>query len=266
MKTEQNIDQAELDKFADMASQWWDKEGPCKPLHDINPVRLEYIKNNVPLEGKKILDVGCGGGILSESLASAGGDVTAIDLNKTLIDVAKAHLLIPGQQSKLAINYQHISIDELAKGSAESYDIVTCMELLEHVPEPKKIIEACAKCLKPGGKLFLSTLNRTVKAYLFAIIGAEYLLQLLPQGTHDYSKFIQPSEIDSWSREANLTLSHLSGLSYNLLTRDYYLSDNVSVNYMGMCTRSQESGLRKKINNYREAILLPDSCSLTPDS
>lgn len=243
MKTEDNIDQAELDKFADLASQWWDFEGPCKPLHDINPVRLEYIKKNSALTHKKILDVGCGGGILSESLAEAGGDVTAIDLNKKLIDVATSHLSThdyPDQEPNLSIDYRYIGVEEIAESTPASYDVVTCMELLEHVPEPKKIIAACAKCLKPGGKLFFSTLNRTHKAYLFAIIGAEYLLHLLPQGTHDYNKFILPSEIDLWAREAGLALTNLSGLSYNLLNKEYFLSNTVSVNYMGMCTKDME--------------------------
>lgn len=230
-----NVDFDEVDKFAQLASRWWDKNSEFKPLHDINPLRLNYIKERCDnsLTNKKILDVGCGGGILSEALAGEGAIVTGIDMAEAGLEVAKLHLLESGQQ----VDYQKIPVEELAKTHAGQFDVVTCLEMLEHVPDPSSIIKACATLVKPGGQVFLSTINRNTKSYLFAIVGAEYILKLLPQGTHDWDKFIQPSEMDEYARSAQLSLKGMIGMTYNPFTKVYKLEDDVSVNYLCYYTK-----------------------------
>ena len=223
-----NVDPAELEKFASLAHRWWDKTSEFKPLHAINPLRLNFIDDLVGLKDKRILDVGCGGGILSESMAERGADVTGIDLGKKALKVAKLHQL----ESSSKVDYRLISVEELAIQQPESFDVVTCMEMLEHVPDPESIIHACAQLTKPGGSVFFSTINRNPKAYLFAVIGAEYLLNMLPKGTHEYQKFIKPSELSSWSRDSGLNVNKLRGMGYNPLTDHYSLGDDVSVNYL----------------------------------
>ena len=223
-----NFDQAELNKFSELAHQWWDKTSQFKPLHDINPLRLNYIDKAISLNGKTVLDVGCGGGILSESMAEKGAKVTGIDLGEKALKVAQLHSL----ESGLAVDYKFISAEELAENSPASFDVVTCLEMLEHVPNPTSVVAACAKLVKPGGHVFFSTINRNPKAYLFAVIGAEYVLNMLPRGTHDYAKFIKPSELASFVRGANLSLKQQIGMSYNPITKHYWLDSNVSVNYM----------------------------------
>ena len=225
-----NVDFNEVDKFAQLASRWWDKNSEFKPLHDINPLRLNYIKEHCggSLKGKKILDVGCGGGILSESMAAEGAQVTGIDMAEAGLEVAKLHLL----ESGLEVDYHKIPAEEFALKHAGEFDIVTCLEMLEHVPDPSSIINACATLVKPDGDVFFSTINRNPKSYLFAIVGAEYILKLLPQGTHDWDKFIQPAEMDSWARGANLSLKRMIGMTYNPFTKVYKLEDDVSVNYL----------------------------------
>jgi len=225
-----NVDYDEVDKFAVLAARWWDKNSEFKPLHDINPLRLNYIKEQCggSLEGKRILDIGCGGGILSESLALEGATVVGIDLAEAGLEVAKLHLL----ESGLDIDYQFISAEDLTETESESFDVITCLEMLEHVPVPSLIIEACSKLVKSNGRVFFSTINRNPKSYFFAIVGAEYVLNLLPKGTHNYDKFIRPSEIDGWARNFNLSISSIIGMTYNPLTKKYKLGDDVSVNYM----------------------------------
>ena len=225
-----NVDYDEIEKFASLASRWWDKNSEFKPLHDINPLRLNYIKAHCggSLEGKHIIDVGCGGGILTESLALEGAEVVGIDLAEASIKVAKLHLL----ESGLDINYQVIQVEEFAEKKPNSFDIVTCLETLEHVPDPSSIIKSCSKLVKPQGKVFFSTINRNPKSYLFAIIGAEYILNILPKGTHYYKKFIKPSEIDIWSRNSDLSIKSIIGMTYNPITKTYKLEDDVSVNYL----------------------------------
>ena len=223
-----NVDEAELNKFSNLAHKWWDKTSEFKPLHDINPLRLNYIDKAVTLKGKTVLDVGCGGGILSESMAERGAKVTGIDLGEKALKVAQLHSL----ESGVTLDYQLISVEKLAEQQPASFDVVTCLEMLEHVPDPASVVAACAKLVKPGGKVFLSTINRNPKAYLFAVIGAEYVLNILPRGTHDYTKFIKPSELASWMRFAGLSLNHQIGMSCNPITQHYWLSDDVSVNYM----------------------------------
>ena len=224
-----NVDAAEVAKFEALASRWWDKNSEFKPLHDINPIRANYIDSRAPVAEKKILDVGCGGGILSESLAQRGAEMCGIDMGEAPLKVARLHALEYG----VNINYRRIPVEDLAQEEAEQYDTVTCMEMLEHVPDPASIIRACAALVKPGGQLFFSTINRNPKAYVFAIIGAEYLLKMLPKGTHEYAKFIRPSELSQWLREANLDLQEISGMTYNLLTKKYKIDNSdVSVNYL----------------------------------
>ena len=223
-----NVDAAELNKFSELAHKWWDKTSEFKPLHDINPLRLNYIEKAVSLKGKTVLDVGCGGGILSESMAIIGAKVTGIDLGEKALKVAQLHSL----ESGIAVDYQLISVEDLAEKQPASFDVVTCLEMLEHVPDPASVVAACAKLVKPGGKVFFSTINRNPKAYLFAVIGAEYILNMLPRGTHDYTKFIKPSELAGWMRLAGLQLEHQIGMSYNPITQHYWLGDDVSVNYM----------------------------------
>ena len=224
-----NADPVELQKFAELAHRWWDKTSEFKPLHEINPLRLEYIDKQVGgLNGQRVLDVGCGGGILSESMALKGAEVTGIDLGEKALKVAQLHLL----ESGVKVDYRHIAVEALAQEIPERFDVVTCMEMLEHVPDPAAIVSACAQLVKPGGKVFFSTINRNPKAYLFAVIGAEYVLNLLPRGTHDYAKFIKPSELAAWVRLAGVTLKGSTGMSYNPLTQQYWLGEDVSVNYI----------------------------------
>ncbi len=223
-----NADHQELKKFGDLAHKWWDKNSEFKPLHEINPLRLNWINSLVVLEGKRVLDVGCGGGILSESMYLKGADVTGIDLGEKALNVAKLHQLESGAK----VNYQYIAVEQLADEQPASFDIVTCMEMLEHVPDPAAIVAACAKLVKPGGSVFFSTINRNPKAYLFAVIGAEYVLNMLPKGTHDYAKFIKPSELSTWARQADLNMAGMRGVGYNPITQHYSLGDDVSVNYM----------------------------------
>jgi len=223
-----NVDPAEIAKFEELASRWWDKQGEFKPLHEINPLRLHFIDERVQLNGKRVLDVGCGGGILSESMAKLGADVTAIDMGKAPLSVAKLHAM----ESEVDVNYQQITVEELAEQQPHAFDAVGCMEMLEHVPDPSSVIKACQKLVKPGGSVFFSTINRNPKAYMFAIVGAEYLLKMLPRGTHEYAKFIKPSELDEWARQANLQLKNITGMTFNPLTNHYKLGNDVDVNYM----------------------------------
>jgi len=224
-----NVDHSEINKFEALAARWWDPHSEFKPLHEINPLRLEYINQICHLDGKKVLDVGCGGGILAEGMAAKGADVTGIDMGETNLGVARLHLL----ESGLNVDYLQITVEQLAEQMPASFDVVTCMEMLEHVPDPASIIAASAKLVKPGGHVFFSTLNRNPKSYLFAIIGAEYLLRLLPKGTHDFEKFIKPSEMDQWTRKAGLNVKAMTGLVYNPFTKTYKLDPgDVDVNYM----------------------------------
>jgi len=223
-----NVDPNEVRKFEDLAHRWWDRESEFKPLHDINPLRLNYVDERVGLKGKKVLDVGCGGGILSESMALRGAMVKGIDMGETPLSVAELHSLETGVE----IDYQKIPVEALAEQEAGQYDAVTCLEMLEHVPDPASIINACAKLVKPGGDIFFSTINRNPKAFVFAIIGAEYVLNMLPKGTHEYAKFIRPSELEGWARSAELMLSDVSGMTYNPLFQTYALGKNVDVNYL----------------------------------
>jgi len=229
MSEAHNVDHAEVRKFEELASRWWDPHSEFKPLHDINPLRLGYIDEIARIDGKSVLDVGCGGGILSESMAARGATVTGIDMGEAPLEVARLHLL----ESGLEVNYQRIPVEELAREQPESFDAVTCMEMLEHVPDPGSIIQACHDLVKPGGHVFFSTLNRNPKSYLFAIVGAEYVLNMLPKGTHDYAKFIRPSELDHWIREAGLQSTDIMGMTYNPFTKVYKLDPaDVDVNYM----------------------------------
>jgi len=227
-KTEANVDPTEIRKFEELASRWWDKQGDFKPLHDINPLRLNFINTGSPLSGKRVLDVGCGGGILCESMAECGAVVIGTDMGKAPLSVARLHAM----ESDLDIDYQQITVEDLAASEAESFDIVTCMEMLEHVPDPASVINACKLLVKPGGSIYFSTINRNPKSFLFAIIGAEYLMKMLPPGTHDYSKFIRPSELDIWCREAGLDVISIQGINYNPFTGMYRTGNNVDVNYM----------------------------------
>jgi len=229
-----NADPLEIQKFSDVAHHWWDINSEFRPLHEINPLRLEWINSRVPLNGKKVIDVGCGGGILAESMAKKGAHVTGIDLSQKALNVADLHSL----ESGLTIRYQHIAAETMAEQEAGEYDVVTCMEMLEHVPDPGSIVAACAKLAKPGGYVFFSTLNRNPKSYLYAVLGAEYVLQMLPKGTHDYAKFITPAELASSIRQAGLELQTLRGMSYNPLTKMYSLNADTSVNYLAACRRS----------------------------
>ncbi len=224
-----NVDPSEIQKFSELASRWWDRESEFKPLHDINPLRLDYIDRRAGgLAGKRVVDVGCGGGILAESMALKGAEVTGIDMGEAALSVAKLHQLESGAE----LEYRLTTAEELAAARPGEYDVVTCMEMLEHVPEPASVVAACARLVKPGGHLFFSTINRNPKSYLFAVIGAEYLLGLLPKGTHQYAKFIRPSELESWLRAADLYLQELTGMSYNPLTRGYSLGRDLDVNYL----------------------------------
>jgi 2-polyprenyl-6-hydroxyphenyl methylase/3-demethylubiquinone-9 3-methyltransferase len=225
-----NVDELEIRKFEALAARWWDPDSEFRPLHEINPLRLNYLSQKVNLAGKKVLDIGCGGGILAEAMARHGADVTAIDLAEASLSVARLHQL----ESGLDIDYRYISAEELAEQEAASFDVVTCLEMLEHVPDPASVVQACASLCKPGGLVAFSTINRNPKSYLFAIIGAEYLLRLLPRGTHDYDKFIKPSELAAWARDAQLQLNDQTGMGYNPLSKRYFLENNVDVNYIAV--------------------------------
>lgn len=238
-----NVDPSEIAKFEALAKRWWDKNSEFKPLHDINPLRTNFIDQRSPVAELSVLDVGCGGGILCESLAQRGAQVTGIDMGEAPLTVAKLHQ----QESQLAsasskpslINYQRTTAEALAAQQPESFDIVTCLEMLEHVPDPSQVIQACAKLVKPGGHLYFSTINRNPKSYLFAIVGAEYVLKLLPKGTHEYSKFIRPSELATWAREAGLDWQEITGMTYNPLSKRYKLNPHdVAVNYLVHTTKS----------------------------
>ena len=231
-----NADPAEIAKFEALASRWWDPQSEFKPLHDINPLRLDYIDHLTGgLNGKHVLDVGCGGGILAESMAELGARVTGIDMGEAPLSVAKLH----GLESGVPVDYQRITAEQLAQQLPASFDVVTCMEMLEHVPDPASTIAACAQLVKPGGAVFFSTINRNPKSYLFAVIGAEYILRLLPRGTHDYSKFIRPSEMETWARHAGLKMHDLTGMTYNPFSRQYSLGRDLDVNYLAYCRREQ---------------------------
>jgi len=223
-----NADPQELAKFNALASRWWDPHSEFKPLHEINPLRLNFIDERVNLAGKVVLDVGCGGGILAESMAQRGAEVTGIDMGEAPLSVAKLHLF----ESNVEVDYQHGSAEEWAERYPAQFDVVTCLEMLEHVPNPASVIKACFDLVKPGGHVFFSTINRNPKSYLFAIIGAEYVLNLLPKGTHEYSKFIRPSELSEWAREAGLEIKELIGMSYNPFNKTYKLGRDVDVNYL----------------------------------
>jgi 2-polyprenyl-6-hydroxyphenyl methylase/3-demethylubiquinone-9 3-methyltransferase len=226
--TNANVDHSEIAKFEALASRWWDRNSEFKPLHDINPLRLSFIDSKINLAQLQVLDIGCGGGILTEAMAHRGAQVTGIDMGEAPLAVARLHLL----ESQLEIDYQQSSAEKFAEEYSGKYDVVTCLEMLEHVPDPGSILKACHRLLKPGGHLFVSTINRNPKSYLFAILGAEYILQMLPKGTHDYQKFIRPSELAKYARDASLELDTLTGMTYNPFTKKYRLSDNVDVNYL----------------------------------
>ena len=228
-----NADPLEIQKFSELAHRWWDPTSEFRPLHEINPLRLEWINARAQLAGKKVIDIGCGGGILSESMARKGADVTGIDLSEKALKVADLHSLESGVQ----VRYKHIAAEDMAAQEAGQYDVVTCMEMLEHVPDPGAIVKAAATLVKPGGHVFFSTINRNAKAYLFAVVGAEYLLRMLPKGTHDYAKFITPAELSHFVRLAGMQVDSLKGLSYNPLTKIYALNQDTDVNYMVACTR-----------------------------
>ena len=224
----ENVDDLEIRKFEALASRWWDPNSEFKPLHDINPLRVNYISQHINLAEKRVLDIGCGGGILAEALAHHGAAVTAIDKAEASLSVAKLHLL----ESQLDISYLDSTAEEFAEAQPAQFDVVTCLEMLEHVPDPSSVVAACQRLVKPGGLVFFSTINRNPKSYLFAIIGAEYLLNLLPRGTHDYAKLIKPSELATWSRQAHLTLRDQIGMGYNPLTKKYFLQNSLDVNYL----------------------------------
>lgn len=223
-----NVEVAEVNKFAELAHQWWDQQGVFKPLHQLNPLRLNYIDSRASLAGKLVLDVGCGGGILSESMAQRGAQVTGIDLAEKSLQVAQLHAL----EANVQVDYRCVAVEALAQEKPQAFDVVTCMEMLEHVPDPASVVRACAALVKPGGHVFFSTLNRNAKAYLMAVVGAEYVLNLLPKGTHDYSKFIKPSELAAWMRQSGLELQHQTGLTYHPFSKQYALTVDTSVNYM----------------------------------
>lgn len=225
-----NVDTAEVERFERLASRWWDPDGESRPLHDLNPLRFSWIAERVALRGSRALDVGCGGGLLSEALARAGARVTGIDMGNAVLDVARLHLL----ESGLQVDYRQMSVEALADAQAGEFDLVCCMEMLEHVPDPASVIRACAQLLKPGGRLFLSTLNRTPQSFAAAIVGAEYVLRLLPKGTHHYAQFIKPSELTAVLRDAGLVLEGVSGMAWNPVTRKAWLTESVAVNYL-MC-------------------------------
>jgi len=235
--TQQNIDQREIRKFEDLAARWWDPRSEFKPLHEINPLRLDYIDRRASIAGKRVVDVGCGGGILAEAMNQRGASVTGIDMGEMPLEVARLHLL----ESGLDVDYRQMTVEALAVAEPGTFDVVTCMEMLEHVPDPASVVRACHDLVRPGGHVFFATINRNPKSYLFAIIGAEYMLRMLPRGTHDYAKFIRPSELDAWCRQAGLQSEELTGMTYNPLTGTYRLDpDDVAVNYI-MSTRKPDA-------------------------
>jgi len=231
-----NADPQELEKFSALAHRWWDPQSEFKPLHQINPLRLAWIEKLAPLAGKSALDIGCGGGILSESMARRGARVKGIDLSDKALKVAQLHSL----ESRIEVDYEAVSAEDLALRSPSAFDVVTCMELLEHVPDPASTVRACARLSRPGGQVFFSTLNRNLKSYLFAVIGAEYVLKLLPKGTHDYAKFIKPSELARYARDSGLAVRSIIGMTYNPLARTYALGEDTDVNYLVHATRQDD--------------------------
>lgn len=232
-----NVDATEIDKFSELAHRWWDPNSEFKPLHDINPLRLGWIDRHAALAGKRVIDVGCGGGILSESMAELGAQVTGIDLGEKALKVARLHLLESGRK----VDYRHVAAEDMAAETPAAFDVVTCLEMLEHVPSPASIVQACAQLARPGGWVFFSTLNRNLKSYAFAVLGAEYLLKMLPKGTHDYAKFLTPAELASFARAAGLEVVDLVGMTYNPLTRIYALENDTGVNYLMACRRPSEN-------------------------
>jgi 2-polyprenyl-6-hydroxyphenyl methylase/3-demethylubiquinone-9 3-methyltransferase len=231
-----NVDPQELSKFSELAHRWWDTESEFRPLHQINPLRLDWIDKHAPLKGRQVLDIGCGGGILSDSMARRGAQVLGIDLASKPLKVAKLHAL---EAATPNVEYREVAAEALAAESPQSFDIVTCMEMLEHVPDPSSIVAACASLVKPGGWVFFSTINRNAKAFVFAIVGAEHVLKLLPKGTHEYARFIKPSELAQWCRNADLELADTRGMEYNPVTKRYWLSGDTSVNYMIACRKPE---------------------------
>ena len=235
MNAELNVDPSEIRKFESIAHRWWDPESEFKPLHAINPLRLNYIDDRAHLKNKRVLDVGCGGGILAESMARRGAKVTGIDLGEGPLSVASLHAL----DSQVEVDYQQIAVETLAERETGQYDVVTCMEMLEHVPAPESVIRACAQLVKPGGNVFFSTINRNPKAFMLAVIGAEYLLSMLPRGTHEYAKFIRPSELEYAARQAQLSLKDISGMTYNPIFQSYRLGKDIDVNYLMHFTKEE---------------------------
>ncbi len=228
MNESRNVDDQEIAKFSELAEHWWDPDGDMRPLHDINPLRLNHIEESAPLPGRTALDVGCGGGLVSEGMARRGADVTGIDLGEAPLAVARLH----AQREGVAVEYQQVTVEDLATERPEHYDLVTCLEMLEHVPDPGAVVAACARLTQPGGQLVFSTINRNPKSFVFAIVGGEYLLNLLPRGTHEYAKLIRPSELAGWCREAGLEVVDTTGMTYNPITGAYRLGRDVSVNYL----------------------------------
>ncbi|HSH41946.1 MAG TPA: bifunctional 2-polyprenyl-6-hydroxyphenol methylase/3-demethylubiquinol 3-O-methyltransferase UbiG [Arenicellales bacterium] len=231
-----NVDAEEIQKFEKLASRWWDPDGEFKPLHDINPLRLDFINQRAPLAGRKVIDVGCGGGLLTEAMAELGASVTGIDRGEAPLAVARLHL----KESGRSVDYHHATAEDWAECHAGQYDIVTCLELLEHVPDPASTVAACARLAAPGGSVFFSTINRNPKAWLFAVVGAEYVLGMLPKGTHDYAKLIKPSELDAWCRRAGLEVREMTGMHYNPLQRRYSLAPGLDVNYLVCCRKPND--------------------------
>ena len=227
-KQNSNVDLNEVEKFNKIAHKWWDPSSEFKPLHDINPLRVNYINDLFPLDKQNILDVGCGGGILAESMAKFGGNVTGIDQSEIAIKIAQLH----AKENNLSINYKLLNIEDFLKKDSSKFDVITCLEMIEHVPDPASIITSCSKKLKKNGRLYVSTINRNLKAFLFAIVGAEYILNLLPRGTHHYDKFIKPSEVKSWANGLNMNISNITGMTYNPFLKKYSLGSDVSVNYI----------------------------------